>query len=249
VDFMAVAAGQAAVGGGLAGLAQSFHVDLVDVQVAAAEAGCFLSSRGGEGLRLVALETEGIIFSAGARPPAVRVGSEQQGALPRPVRVVARETLPFNAGRMPILAGILLPVMALEAEVLDSCAVQPPVEAVAGITSAVGQWAMAPRAEKRGQAGAVRVMTGEAGRAVTADTSVETQETLLLAVVTLFAQRVALLHEHESLLVAVIEVAFAAVPIGEGRMDAPVPVTEGSRLMTLVAGFGGFQGGGGGGEK
>jgi len=249
MDFVAVAAGQTAIGGGLAGLAHPFHVYLVDVHVAAAEAGCPLLSRGGEGLRRVADETEGVILAAGAGPPAVRVGSEQQGTLSRPVRVVALETLPFHAGRMPVLAGIFFPVMALEAEILDPLAVQTSVEAVAGVAPAIGQRAMAPRAQESGQAGAVRVVTGEAGSAVTADTAVGTQKTLPVTVVTLSAQRVALFHEHEPFLVAVIEVTFAALPVGEGRMNAAIPVTEGPRFVTLVAGFGGFRGRGSGGEK
>lgn len=249
MDFVAVAAGQAAVGGGFAGPALSFHVDLVDVQVAAAEAGCLFPSRGGEGLHVVALETEDIILSVGAGPPAVRVGSKQEGTPPRPMRVVALETFPFHAGGVTVLAGILFPVMAFKTEIFDPCAVQPSVEAVTGIASAIGQRSMAPREEESCQARAVRVMTGEAGSAVTADAAVQAQETLFVRVVTPSAQRVAPFHEHEPFLVAVIEVACAAVPVGEGSMNAPVPVAEGPQLMTIVTGFGRFRKRGGGAKK
>jgi hypothetical protein len=131
--------------------------------------------------------------------------------------------------------------MALEAEVPDPSGVQPPVEAVAGIASAVGQRAMAPPSEEGGQAGAVRVMTGKAGSTVAPDPSVGTEEILVVRVVTLSAQRVAFLHEHEFLFVAVIEVAFAAVPVGEGRVNAPVAVTKGPWFVALVARLGGFR--------
>jgi len=249
VHFVAVAACQAAIGGGFAGPTQSFHVDLVDVQIAAAEAGGFLPSRGGERLCLVAGEAESVAFVPGDGPPVLCVRGEQQGALPRSVRVVALEAFPVHAGRVPELARILFSVMALEAEVLDPRGVQPSVEAVAGITPAVGQRAMAPRAEEGGQAGAVRVMTGEAGSTVAADPAVGTEETLIVTVMTPSAQGVAFRHEREPLLVSVIEVAFGAVPVGEGRVNTPVAVTEGSRFMTFVARLGGLRGRGGGKEK
>ena len=132
--------------------------------------------------------------------------------------------------------------VALEAEFLDPLGVQPPVEAVAGIAPAIGQRAMTPLSKKGGQAGAVRVMTGEAGSTVAADPSVGTEEILIITVVTLSAQRVARFHEHEPLFVAVIEVAFAAVPVGKGRVNAPVAVTEVPRFVALVARLGGFRG-------
>jgi hypothetical protein len=55
--------------------------------------------------------------------------------------------------------------------------------------------------------------------------------------VALVTQGVALFGEHQFLLVAVIEVAFEAFPVLEGRVDAPVSVPDVAQFVTFVAGL------------
>ena len=56
--------------------------------------------------------------------------------------------------------------------------------------------------------------------------------------VTLFAERVVPHGENETLIVAVVEMAGLAVPLFEGGVNAPVPLGNGTGLMTVSAGFG-----------
>jgi hypothetical protein len=62
VDLVAVAARQAAIRRSLSAAAQSFHMDLVDVQVPAPELSGGLSSRGKKGFGSMTLEAKGMIF-------------------------------------------------------------------------------------------------------------------------------------------------------------------------------------------
>jgi hypothetical protein len=153
------------------------------------------------------------------------------------MRVVAFETIPLHDGKVAVIACKFLPLVTIETELLYLRLVQPAVEAVTRVAPAVGERPVAPGAQERCQARAVRVVAGKAGSAVAAYVLVGTEKVLVIALVALVTQGVALFGEHQLLFVAVIEVAFEAFPVLEGRVDAPVSVPDVAQLVTFFAEF------------
>ena len=87
----------------------------------------------------------------------------------------------------------------------------------------------------------MRVVAGETGDLLAADSPVGLEETVAAEVVALTAERVPLPGEDQSLAVTVVEVTGGALPVPKGRVDAPRTLRDRVEIVAVPAGVGGSR--------
>jgi hypothetical protein len=159
------------------------------------------------------------------------------------VGIVAGEALPLDNGLVPVAAGVLLPVVAAEAQLLDRRLLKGLAVAVAGIAAAVIQGTVAARSQQFHEGRPVRIVAREAASLAALDGAVSLQQVPVGSIVALGAEGVALLHENEPVAFTMIEMTGRAVVFHERTVDASAAFGELEVFVTIDAVLGRRQGG------
>jgi hypothetical protein len=159
---------------------------------------------------------------------------------------VALEALALHDGEVTVGTVVLLHFMALEAEDIDSGTMQLPVKSMTLIAPAESQGTVASLPEKSRETRAMRIVAGQAGRTVAANTGVGTHQAVFIGIMAPGAEGIAFRNHHQPLLVAVVGMALGAAAISVGRVNALFTVAEAGSFVAVAAAL---RGGGRGNQE